>query len=339
MKTDGYITLHHGSGGKLSQSLIKELFAKHFYLEKDHVLTDAAIVGCAGERIAFTTDSFVVDPIIFPGGDIGKLAICGTVNDLAVSGARPQFISCGFIIEEGFDMQMLEQIVGSMHVEAKNAGVKIVTGDTKVVEHGKCDKTFINTSGIGVLETEFEDVSSGVRIEIGDKILINGGIAEHGMAIMSTREGLNFGTDILSDCASLNHLIAELRIFGKGIKFMRDATRGGLATVLNEIIDNRKWGIDVLEHSIPIIPGVNGICDLLGFDPLYVANEGKVVCIVDPTIASDVVEVMRSNELGKNAAIIGEVVESHPGMVVLETTIGGKRIVDMLTGEQLPRIC
>lgn len=333
------VLLGHGSGGKLSHDLIRNIFVKYFnnnYLNKQ---TDAAILELPGNQLSFTTDSFVVDPIFFPGGDIGKLAVCGTVNDLAVSGATPLFLSAGFIIEEGFPFEDLETIVRSMATEAEKAGVVIVTGDTKVVNRGKCDKIFINTTGIGKIEKQHIHIGEGRRIKPGDKIIINGSIGDHGMAVLAARKELNIQSDIRSDCASLNGLIRNILAVSDGIKFMRDATRGGLATVLAELADKKDFGITLEESQLMIRPKVRAFCELLGFDPLYVANEGKVVIIVGPDSAEKVIKAMNDNELGKDARIIGEIVDGYPGKVWINTGIGGKRILDMLAGEQLPRIC
>jgi len=337
---DKNISLNHGSGGKLTHQLISDVFLKYFHNETLDQLTDAALLRIPESRIAFTTDSFVVDPIFFPGGNIGKLAVCGTVNDLAVSGARPLYLSASFIIEEGLPMETLDTIVKSMASEASVAGVKIVTGDTKVVAHGQCDKVFINTAGIGVVSGSHEKIAVGLNVKPGDKIIINGDIADHGMAIMCERENLHFKTDIQSDCACLNSLIADvLEVEPEAVKFMRDATRGGLATVLCELAGERKVGIELDEDSLPISEPVLGVCDLLGFDPLYIANEGKVVMIVDSDAAERVLLKMKEHSLGRNSAIIGKVVDDHNGMVLLHTDVGGSRIVDMLAGDQLPRIC
>ncbi|MFC2138416.1 hydrogenase expression/formation protein HypE [Bacteroidota bacterium] len=333
------ILLGHGSGGKMSHDLIKNLFMKYFnnpILQKE---TDSALIQINKEDIAFTTDSYVVDPIFFPGGNIGDLSICGTVNDLAVSGAKPLYISVSFIIEEGFGLNELEMIVRSMSDRAKEAGVLIVTGDTKVVNRGKCDKVFINTSGIGILETKYLLISTGDKIEIGDQIIINGTIADHGMAIMGAREGTNFESDIQSDSAPLNHLIQEVLKQSDKVKFMRDVTRGGLATVLTEIAKGKEFGIDIIENKIPLNENVNGMCELLGFDPMFVANEGKVLLIVNKEEADNILTVIKNNKYGIQAQIIGEIVEEHKGKAILKTQIGGSRIIDMLAGEQLPRIC
>ena len=332
------ILLGHGSGGHLTHELIESIFLKHFNNPTLNLLSDAALLATEKGKIAFTTDSFVVDPLFFPGGDIGKLAIAGTVNDLAVQGARPAFLSVGFILEEGLSMETLENVVRSMAEEATKAGIQIVTGDTKVVERGKCDKIFINTSGIGSFDENFSAL--GIEhIKTGDKILINGSIGDHGMAVMSARNQLNISTNVESDCTSLNGLIDSLNEFKSQIRFMRDATRGGLATVSSELCKHQDFGIKLFEDKIPVNEGVRGICELLGFDPLYVANEGKVVMVVAEEIADEVLETMEKHELGKAAAIIGEITSGHAGKCFLETQIGGNRIVDMLAGEQLPRIC
>lgn len=333
------ILLGHGSGGKLSNDLIKDLFVKYFSNDILKEQTDAAVIQVASKNLAFTTDSFVVDPIFFPGGDIGKLAVAGTVNDLAVSGSKPLFLSTSFIIEEGFSLADLERIVKSMAQEAKVAGISIVTGDTKVVNRGKCDKVFINTSGVGELLPKHINIGKGSNIQPGDKIIINGTIADHGMAVMAAREELSFTTDIKSDCACLNHLIGEALAVTDQIRFMRDATRGGLATVLCELAEKKNFGIEINEAALLVNENVRGMCELLGFDPLYVANEGKVVMVVGKKDAEKVLETLRKNELGQKAAIIGEVVNEHLGRAWLTTVIGGKRIIDMLAGEQLPRIC
>ena len=333
------ILLGHGSGGKLSHDLIDNLFARYFKNDILDQQSDSAVIDINSKKLAFTTDSFVVDPIFFPGGNIGNLAIAGTVNDLAVSGATPEYISCGFIIEEGMPINDLEKIVKSMAYDAKKAGVKIVTGDTKVVDKGKCDKVFINTSGIGVLDNNNAHISAGSTIQPGDKIIINGSIGDHGMAVMAARNELNIHTYIESDCAPLNHLINSAIKCSDNIRFMRDATRGGLGTVLAELVKNKSYGIELNEESLLIKENVRGLCELLGFDPLYVANEGKVVIIVGKDDANGVLNAIKESPYGKQATIIGEVVSEHAGMAWLNTSIGGKRIIDMLSGQQLPRIC
>lgn len=339
MKKKDTILLSHGSGGKLSRELITNLFFHYF--SNAHLLkaADSAILDSQNKLIAFTTDSYVVDPLFFPGGDIGKLAVCGTVNDLAVSGATPMYLSAGFIIEEGLRHETLEQIVKSMAETAKQCGVKIVTGDTKVVDRGKCDKLFINTSGIGFLDKKFKGISMGSNITVGDKIIVNGYVGDHGIAVMSARNELNSQAPIKSDCAPLNQLIAKVLGVKGEIKFMRDATRGGIATVLSEIAKNKDFGIHLDENKIPIRESVKGMCEFFGFDPLYIANEGKVIMVVEAGGSEKILETLHADPLGENAAIIGEITEKNKGKVLLKTNIGGKRVIDMLTGSQLPRIC
>ncbi len=333
------ILLSHGSGGKLSHELISGLFVKYFSNNLLDSQTDSAILKTFEGKLAFTTDSYVVDPIFFPGGNIGKLAVCGTVNDLAVSGATPKYLSCGFIIEEGFHLDELKEVVRSMAEEAENAGVKIVTGDTKVVNRGKCDKIFINTAGIGTLDESRHHISFGNNIKAGDKIIINGSIGDHGIAVLAARESLSFQSDVKSDCAPLNGLIGELPCTPGQIRFMRDATRGGLATVLVELAENKNYGILLDEEKIPVNEIVTGACEVFGFDPLYLANEGKVVMVVDGNVAKTVVDALKKHPFGKQAAVIGEITDAHPKKVLLNTAIGGRRILDMLAGEMLPRIC
>jgi hydrogenase expression/formation protein HypE len=333
------ILLSHGSGGRQTHELIRDLFFKNFGNPILNKSTDAAILDILPGQIAFSTDSFVIDPIFFKGGDIGKLSVCGTVNDLSVVGAVPAYISLSFIIEEGFLFSDLKKIVSSIKNEAEFAGVQIVTGDTKVVNKGKCDKIFINTTGIGAIVPSLLHISEGLKVGPGDKIIISGSVGDHGMAIMAERESLNFRSSLQSDCASLCHMIQNALKISGGIKFMRDPTRGGLSTVLCELVEGKKFGIDLHEAAIPIKEEVRGLCELLGFDPLYVANEGKAVFVVDAGNADAVLNAIKSDVIGQEAAIVGEVVSDHPGKVVLETQIGGRRIVDMLTGEQLPRIC
>ena len=301
------ILLGHGSGGKFSHDLIENLFAKYFDNPILREQSDSALLQVEGKQLSFTTDSFVVDPIFFPGGDIGKLAIAGTVNDLAVSGADPRYLSAGFIIEEGFSYEELEQIVKSMAEEARQAGVLIATGDTKVVDKGKCDKVFINTSGIGYLDEKHIGISSGKDIKPGDKIIINGTIGDHGMAVMAARNDLNIAADIQSDCACLNELVHNVLSVSDQVKFMRDATRGGLGTVISEVVKGREFGIQLEEDNIGIKNAVKGMCELLGFDPLYVANEGKVVMIVGNEDADKVLATIKESPFGKEASIIGSV--------------------------------
>ena len=333
------ILLGHGSGGKLSHDLIDQLFAKYFDNPILREQSDSALIKTGGKHLSFTTDSFVVDPIFFPGGDIGKIAIAGTVNDLAVSGAKPEYLSAGFIIEEGFPYTDLKRIVETMADEAKKAGVQIVTGDTKVVDRGKCDKVFINTSGVGFIEEKHLGIGSGRDIRVGDKVIINGSIADHGMSVMAARNDLKIAANIESDCACLNGLIREVLEISDTVKFMRDATRGGLGTVISEIVKGKEFGVQIDEESLKINRSVRGMCELLGFDPLYVANEGKVVLVVGSDEADEILKCMKTNPYGTDASIIGEIVDEHKGMAWLETIVGGKRIIDMISGQQLPRIC
>jgi hydrogenase expression/formation protein HypE len=277
--------------------------------------------------------------LFFPGGNIGKLAVCGTVNDLAVSGADPLYISVAFIIEEGFSMKELELIVRSLAEEAVKAQVIVVTGDTKVVNKGKCDKLFINTAGIGSVRKENRLVSKARNIQPGDLIIINGTIGDHGLAVMSARESFNFKTPVVSDCASLNHLIRQMLDQSSRVKFMRDPTRGGVATVLNELAGKTGLGIEIDESALPVTRGVTAMCELLGFDPLHIANEGKVLIVADPVEGDHILEIMKKNNLGKQSAIIGRITGDHPGKVMLKTETGGRRIIDSLTGDPLPRIC
>ncbi|MBU0759395.1 MAG: hydrogenase expression/formation protein HypE [Candidatus Omnitrophica bacterium] len=328
------ITLSHGSGGKLMHELIKKLFVKRLGNPLLDQLGDAAVLK-AGPGLAFTTDSFVVNPIFFPGGDIGKLSVCGTVNDLCVSGSRPRYLSCAVIVEEGFSYGDLEKIVSSVKLTCKKAGVDIITGDFKVVEKGAADKIFITTSGIGEL-CQGDPLSIG-RVRPGDKVIINGTIGEHGAAVLLAREELKFRAKIYSDCAPLQDLVSS--ILGRGVKFMRDPTRGGLATTLNEIAADSGYNIGIEESMVPVKESVRVLCEALGMDPLYMANEGKVVVIAAPEHADRVLSIMRKCPLGKKSAIIGEVKKEQKRIVYLRTKVGGKRMLDMLSGEQFPRIC
>ena len=331
------IVLAHGSGGKLSHQLIEKMVLPQFRNELLEPLHDGAIFSLGNERIAFSTDSYVVSPIFFPGGDIGKLAVHGTVNDLAMCGARPLYLSCGFILEEGTPMEDFWRVVQSMREAADAAGVKLVTGDTKVVDRGKADKIFINTSGIGVIP---EGINIGPhRAQAGDKILLSGQIATHGIAIMSVREGLEFETEIASDSAALHGLVETILDASKDIHVLRDPTRGGVTSALTEIAQTARVGMLLDEARIPISEEVKGACEILGLDPLYVANEGKLIAVVAPADADRVLAAMRSHSLGKEAAAIGEVTEENTGFVLMKTRVGGTRVVDMLSGEQLPRIC
>jgi hydrogenase expression/formation protein HypE len=331
------IVLAHGSGGKLSQQLIQEILLPQFRNELLDVQHDGAVFSVNGTRLAFSTDSFVVSPIFFPGGDIGKLAVHGTVNDLAMCGARPLYLSAGFILEEGLSMQDFWAVVLSMREAAAAAGVALVTGDTKVVDRGKADKIFINTSGIGVVP-EGVNIHPG-RARPGDKVIVSGEIAVHGIAIMSVREGLEFETEISSDTAPLNGLVSALLAAAADIHVLRDPTRGGITSALSEIAQSARVGISLDEAKIPISEEVKGACEILGLDPLYVANEGKLLAIVSAEEAAPVLSAMQAHPLGEKAAVIGSVTDEHPGFVFMKTRIGGTRVVDMLAGEQLPRIC
>ena len=336
------IVLGHGSGGKLTADLIDQVFLPAFKNPILDKLDDQAVVTVGGARLAFTTDSFVVTPIFFPGGDIGRLAVHGTVNDLAMSGARPLYLSAAFILEEGLAVEDLRRVVESMRAAAAEAGVQFVTGDTKVVNRGKGDQIFITTTGIGVVDSGV-DISAD-RARPGDQIILSGYIGDHGMAIMSQRENLEFDGAISSDCASLNGLVASmLNTPSAGIAdfihCLRDPTRGGAATTLNEIAKRAGVGMLLREQSIPVRESVQGACEVLGLDPLYVANEGKLVAMVVPEMAQAVLRQMQQHPLGRDAAIIGEVVAEHPGMVLMKTQIGGTRVLDVMFGEQLPRIC
>ena len=331
------VQLAHGAGGKLSNEMIDKIFLPRFLNSTLEKMEDQAVLENPGGRIAFSTDTFVVDPIFFPGGDIGDLAINGTVNDIAMSGAVPRYLSVGFILEEGLSFETLHRIVLSMERAAKLAGVQIVAGDTKVVNRGSCDKLFINTSGFGFVPDNINISAS--NLQVGDKIILSGTLADHGMAVMTTREGLSFQSTVASDTAGLNHLVQDMLGVSTHIHAMRDPTRGGLATSLNEFASASKVGIQLYGDTIPVKENVRGACEVLGIDPLYVANEGKLVAIVAPDIADNMLSAMRNNELGKAATIIGEVTAKHPGIVAMQTGLGANRIVDMPVGEQLPRIC
>jgi hydrogenase expression/formation protein HypE len=331
------VLLAHGGGGTLSHQLIHKMFFDHFDNELLRSEHDGAVYRVNDQRFAFTTDSYVVRPIFFPGGDIGEMAVYGTVNDLAVCGAIPQYISAGFIIEEGFSMEELWQVVQSMKRAADRSGVKIVTGDTKVVDRGKGDKIYINTSGIGEVIPGVTIADS--RIKTGDRIIINGGIAEHGIAILSAREEFKFRTSVHSDTAPLNHLIRKILEKYPDIPMMRDPTRGGISSALNEIARKANVGIQLEETAIPVKEEINGICEILGLDPLYIANEGKFLLFVPAASAGEILSLMQADPLGGDAAMIGEVVDDHPGRVIMKTRIGSNRVVDMMSGEQLPRIC
>jgi hydrogenase expression/formation protein HypE len=331
------VVLAHGSGGKLSQRLLQSVVLPRFQNELLAPLHDGAIFELDGSRIAFSTDSYVVSPIFFPGGDIGTLAVHGTVNDLAMCGARPLYLSVAFILEEGLAMDDFRRIVQSLHDAARETGVLLVTGDTKVVDRGKADKLFINTAGIGLVRAGVNIQPS--RAQPGDKIIVNGQIAVHGIAIMSVREGLEFETKIASDTAPLNSLVESILDECEDIHVLRDPTRGGITSALSEIAQTAKVGMLLDEAQIPISEEVKGACEILGLDPLYVANEGKLLAILPAADADRVLAAMRAHPLGQEAAIIGEVTADHPGYVLMKTRVGGTRVVDMLSGEQLPRIC
>jgi hydrogenase expression/formation protein HypE len=331
------VVLGHGSGGKLSAELIRDIFLPSLHNPVLDRLDDQAIVVIGGGRVAFTTDSFVVKPLFFPGGDIGSLAVHGTVNDLAMGGATPLFLSAAFIIEEGFPLGQLRRIVDSMHCAASAAGVDVVTGDTKVVEKGKGDGLFITTTGIGIVP-EGLDLSAD-RARPGDKVLLSGSIGEHGIAILAQREGLEFETTIESDSAALHMLVADMLQVSREIRCMRDPTRGGVSSTLNEIAQQSQVGVEIEENSILVREQVRGACEMLGLDPLYVANEGKLIAIAPAEVAEEVLRAMQHNPLGTAAQIIGTVQEENKGMVTMRTPLGTTRIVDMLAGDQLPRIC
>lgn len=336
------ITLAHGSGGKAMRDLINQLFVKHFDNPHLNILEDQArfdfnTLQSSGDRLAMTTDSFVVDPLFFPGGDIGKLAVCGTVNDLAVSGAKPMYLTCSLIIEEGLKLGTLEDIILSMAKTAEESDVLIVTGDTKVVHKGAADKLFINTAGIGVINERYQIDAD--RLEDGDLIICNGFIGDHGAAIVDARGELALQSNVNSDCAPLNNLINLMLTTCPDIRAMRDATRGGVATVLNEFARASSCRIELYESELPIRDEVRGVCELLGLDPLYLANEGKVIAAVPDDQANDLITAMRAHPLGENACIIGKVLHSNQPIVSMKTSFGGDRLIDILVGDQLPRIC
>ena len=330
------ILLAHGSGSKLSHDLIDKILVPPINNTILSRMDDSAVFELSG-KLAFTTDSYVVNPIFFPGGNIGRLAVCGTVNDLSMSGARPIYMSLSLIIEEGLELDDLRRVIESVRETADEAGVQIVTGDTKVVNHGKADRLFINTAGIGLV-SEGLDIS-GSNAKPGDKIILSGGIGEHGIAVMSQREGLQFNVPVSSDCAPLNHLVKDMLSASRNIHSLRDPTRGGLASTLNEFARQSGVGISIEEDKIPVHDGVRGACELLGLDPLFIANEGKLVAAVAPGDAEQVLAAMKKNVYAPQAIIIGEVTGSHKGRVVMKTRIGSSRIIDMPTGEILPRIC
>ena len=330
------ITLAHGSGGTMMHKLLNSLIIKEFDNKILRQKKDSAVFRIGRKDIAFTTDSYVVNPIFFPGGDIGSLAVYGTVNDLAVCGARPLYLSLALIIEEGLDMNILEKVVRSARYAARRSGVDIVTGDTKVVEKGGCDKIFINTSGVG--EVYYKRLSLDT-VKPGDAVIVSGTVGEHAISVLSGREGFKFTTRTKSDSAPLNKLIQKALSIRGAVKFMRDPTRGGVATTLNEIAASRPFGISLDEKAISLGSGVRQACELLGFDPLYLACEGRVLLSADKKRSADLLRAIRRDDAGRNSKVIGEVTKDHKGSVYLNTVAGGKRLVDMLAGEQLPRIC
>jgi hydrogenase expression/formation protein HypE len=338
MKNDK-ILLDHGSGGRISHSLTKDMMLPVFDNDILAALNDGAIFELQGRRFAFSTDSYTVDPIFFPGGNIGDLAINGTVNDIAMCGAVPLYLSVGLIIEEGLSLADLETIVNDMGRAARAAGVAVITGDTKVVPRGTADRIFINTSGLGLISEGVHVASDNARA--GDKIILSGTVADHGITILTQREGLSFETSLQSDSAPLNHMVEKMfsAAAAAGIHVLRDPTRGGVGTALNEIAEKSEIGIEIDEDQIPLKDEVAAACELLGFDPLYLANEGKLLAFVAADCVDAVLKAIQSDPCGKDAAVIGQVIEDHPGKVFLKTRIGGRRIVDMLAGEQLPRIC
>lgn len=333
------ITLNHGSGGRITHDLISGMFKKHFKNEYLDQLGDSSVLPINSPFLSFTTDGYVVDPIFFPGGNIGKLAVCGTVNDLAVSGATPKYLSASFIIEEGFSIDELEQIVVSMAEEASKAGVSIVTGDTKVVPKGKGDKIFITTSGVGFIKPEFKNIIEASNVAPAYKLIVNGNIGDHAIAILASRESLTFETPVISDCAALNGLISEVLNICPNVAFMRDATRGGLATVVCELAAKTGFDIRLDEEKIPVNDSVQAICEVFGFDPLFLANEGKLLFAVPENESENVLKTLKSHPLGESAAIVGEVLDTRTARVKLVTFTGGQRWVDMPAGAQLPRIC
>jgi hydrogenase expression/formation protein HypE len=331
------ILLDHGSGGKISHRLTTEMLLPTFSSPILSELNDGAIFDLQGMRVAFSTDSYTVEPIFFPGGSIGELAINGTVNDIAMCGGNPVYLSVALIIEEGFSMEDLERILNDMGNAAAKANVTVVTGDTKVVPKGALDKIFINTSGIGLIAPDIH--IAGRNAQAGDRIILSGTIADHGITILTQREGFSFESSLSSDTAPLNHMVRDMLKTSPAIHVLRDPTRGGVGTALNEIAEKSRIGIRIYEANIPLKREVVSACELLGFDPLYLANEGKLLAFVPPQDADAVLQTIKDNPYGRDAAVIGEVIQNHSGQVVMETRIGGSRIVDMLAGEQLPRIC
>ena len=336
---DQVVTLAHGGGGKAMRDLIEDVFTSVFQpasMEDQARLTSAALTA-PGAQLAFTTDSFVVDPVEFPGGDIGKIAVCGTVNDLAVGGATPLWLSAAFIIEEGCKVDLLRRIVASMAAEAKKANVRIVTGDTKVVGRGSADKVFVTTSGVGVIPSG--RALAAETVQPGDVAIVNGVLGDHGAAILAARGDMALSSDIQSDCAGLCHLMEAVLTAAPDTRAARDATRGGLASALNEIAQTAGCGIEIDETALPLRSEVQGMCEVLGLDPLYLANEGTLVVFVPEAQADAALGAMRKTDVGQGACVIGRATNQHPGIVTMTTRFGGRRIVDMLIGEQLPRIC
>lgn len=332
------VELGHGSGGKMSAALLRECFLPHFSDPVLSELGDGAVVTLKRDRMVISTDTFVVRPLEFPGGDIGTLAVHGTINDVAMMGAEPKYLTAGFILEEGLPLATLDRIVRSMSAAATNSGVPLVTGDTKVVERGKVDEMFINTTGVGLLGTEFQPAPQ--RARAGDAVIISGPIGLHGIAVMAKREGLEFETEVVSDTAALHRLVGALKhTVGPAVHTLRDPTRGGLASALNEIAQAANVGVEIDEECLPIPAPVFAACEMLGFDPLYVANEGMLVAFVEERSARDALDVLRRDPIGRDAVRIGTAVADHPGIVALKTAVGGSRVVDMLPGDQLPRIC
>jgi hydrogenase expression/formation protein HypE len=334
---DDLVTLAHGAGGKATRNLVEALFLEELDNPVLAALGDSALLDLNGSRIAFTTDSYVVKPIFFPGGDIGELAVNGTVNDLAVAGARPLFLSAGFVLEEGFAVADLRRVATSMSAAAGAAGVVIATGDTKVVERGKADGLYVNTAGIGLLGPGLPPAAD--RVRPGDRVLVSGTLGDHGMAVLVARGELDLEVDLVSDTAPVHELAAALLELGDGLHWMRDPTRGGLATALNELTGETGLAVRLKEDALPVRPAVAGACEILGIDPLYVANEGKLVAVVAGDAADAALAGLRAHSLGEDAAVVGEVVPEPEGLVLLETSLGGTRIVDMLVGDPLPRIC
>jgi hydrogenase expression/formation protein HypE len=336
------VTLAHGGGGKAMHDLIEDVFVSAFDnpdqgAMEDQARLSSALLSETGAQLAFTTDSFVVDPVEFPGGDIGKIAVCGTVNDLAVGGAVPKWLSAAFIIEEGVEVALLRRIVASMRTAAEQAGVRIVTGDTKVVGKGSADKVFVTTSGVGVIPGG--RCLAARRIRPGDVAMVNGVLGDHGAAILAARGDMALSTDIVSDCQSLNGLMEAVIDAAPGVRAARDATRGGLASALNEMAEAANAGVEIAETALPLRDEVKGVCEILGLDPLYLANEGTLVLFVPPEESESALAAMRGHPAGRQAVVIGRAVPNHKGRVVMETALGGRRIVDILVGEQLPRIC